>query len=462
MLYRLRSMSGSRTPMLGLSVFLVSVLVVLEWHYDFDFSLGILYILPVMLAATILRRWQIVLAAIFCAYTRGIFTPQETHLEHILRFCMATAAYSACGLLIYQIADSRRSVLTHYIRLRYEQQLRRRAQEQLRLLAESSPAAILTVASTGKIVAANRAAETMLNSDRPLIGQAVRDFAPLFDDALKLPAGIGHISTSATAWARRADGTLFPAATWFSIYGTGERRHLAAILVDTSNEVREREQAQFELLASHDRILAGAVSHEIRNLCSAISVVASNLERNNPVAADPDFVALRNLVAGLKDLASLDLRKRTRSHRVSVHLQDLTEELRVIIGQDWQDIDGEFNWQVPPEFPPVQADRQGLLQALLNLSQNSLRAVEHCDMRSLTIDTTLEAERVILRICDTGSGIDSTEHLFQPFRPGADGSGLGLYVSRALIQSFGGELRFVPTTTGCCFEIAMLPAAEQL
>jgi two-component system sensor kinase FixL len=457
----MRVAGGGRSHVLLIAAALVSVLVLLEWYFDFDFSLGILYIFPVMIAATILTRWQIVIAAAFCAYTRGLFTADETHLEHVLRFCMATIAYTGCGLWIYQIADSRRVVLKHYSRLRYEQRMRRRAQEQLRLLAQSSPAAILTMDCDGKIVAANQAAETMLQSREPLIGQKIQKYVGLFHDALQLPAGMGEIRTSANAWARCADGTLLPVTTWFSIYGEGTTRHLAAIVVDTSNEVREREHAQYEQIVSHDRILASAVSHEIRNLCSAIFVVASNMERSSAIAGDPDFMALKNLAAGLRDLASVDLRNKTRMRVRSVRLQELAEELRVIIGQDWEDIGGEFEWRVADDLPPVRANHQGLIQTLLNLSQNSLRAIQGTAAPRFTIETALHDGRVSLRVCDTGPGIQVTEHLFQPFRPESDGSGLGLYVSRALVESFGGELRFEPTIAGCCFMITLLAAQDE-
>jgi two-component system, LuxR family, sensor kinase FixL len=453
-----RWIGAPRSYILLIAGIVVSVLVLLEWHYDFDFSLGILYIFPVMIAATVLTRWQIVAAALFCAYTRGLFTADETHLEHMLRFCMASIAYMGCGLWIFQITESRRTVLMHYTRLRYEQRMRRRAQEQLRLLAESSPAAILTLDSGGVIVAANRAAETMLQPESELIGADIRRFMPLFYDALDLPSGIGDISTSANAWARRGDGTLVPATTWFSIYGEGPARHLAAIVVDMSNEVREREHAQFEQIVSHDRILASAVSHEIRNLCSAIFVVASNMERSSAIARDPDFIALKNLATGLRDLASVDLRKRARIRLSSVRLQELAEELRVIVGQDWTDIDGEFEWRVPHDLPAVRANRQGLIQTMLNLSQNSLRAMQETPQPRFTIDSSVHEGRVVLRVCDTGPGMRSTENLFQPFRPESDGSGLGLYVSRAMIESFGGELRFEPTTVGCCFVITLTAA----
>lgn len=439
---------------------MVAVLVALEWTFRFDFSLGIVYILPMMFAAAVLNRWQILLAAIFCAYTRGLFITGETPLEEVLRFAMATIAYTGCGLFIYQISESRRVVMTHYTRLRMEQQLRRSAQEQLRLMVESSPAGIFTIDNDGRILAANRAAELMLQSIN-LVGKAIRDFVPLFDNALNLPEEIGNISTSATGWAaRRGDGTMFPVSMWFSIYGEGRHRRLAAIVVDKSNEIRERERAQFQQLANHDRILTGAVSHEIRNLCSAILVVASNLERNNKLSSDADFIAMKNLLKALKELASVDVRKKTNTDTTAVKLQDVGEEMRLFVGQDWQDIGGRFCWNVSNELPMVSINRQNTLQALLNLAQNSLRAVADSSVREMVIDGRVEDEAVVLRVCDTGPGMESTEHLFQPFRPGAEGSGLGLYVSRAMVESFGGRLTYVPTETGCCFEL-MLPIAVQ-
>jgi len=458
---RMRLLGGNRRQILLTAIGLVSILVLLEWFFDFDFSLGILYIFPVMVAAIALTRWQIVLVAAFCAFVRGRFIADETPLEHVLRFCMATIAYTGCGLWIYQIADSRRIVLKHYSRLRYEQRMRRRAQEQLRLLAESSPAGILTLDSEGMVVAANRAAEHMLQTTSPLVGQQIRHYIPLFKDALQLPAGIGEISTSANAWARRHDGSLVPTTTWFSIYGEKTERHLAAIVVDMSNEVREREHAQYEQIVSHDRILASAVSHEIRNLCSAIFVVASNMERSNAIAKDPDFVALKNLAEGLRDLASVDLRRKARVKLSSVRLQELVKEVHVIIGQDWADVEGEFTWDVAENLPAVRANRQGLIQTLLNLSQNSLRAIQDEPHPRFTVETMFQDGKVSLRVCDSGPGMRSTDHLFQPFRPESDGSGLGLYVSRALIESFGGELRFEPTETGCCFVITLIAAHNE-
>ena len=111
------------------------------------------------------------------------------------------------------------------------------------------------------------------------------------------------------------------------------------------------------------------------------------------------------------------------------------------------------NWQQPPQTPTVLAERHGLLQAFLNLAQNSLRAVQGCTVRELSITVSLEHQRVAIRFQDTGPGIAAPERLFEPFQPGADGAGLGLYVSRAVLRSYGGELRYEPQASGSCFVV---------
>ncbi|MCG8399245.1 hypothetical protein LWS67_22425, partial [Bacillus atrophaeus] len=91
---------------------------------------------------------------------------------------------------------------------------------------------------------------------------------------------------------------------WFSVQGDADHRTLAAIVVDMSEDVRERERENFQHLLEHNRLLAGAVSHEIRNLCSAASVVTANLATRPAIRELADFQALGQLVEGLSKLAS--------------------------------------------------------------------------------------------------------------------------------------------------------------
>src|SRR6266852_429609 len=107
-------------------------------------------------------------------------------------------------------------------------------------------------------------------------------------------------------------------------------------------------------------------------------------------------------------------------------------------------------------MPSVLADPHGLLQAFLNLAQNSHRAVLKCPVRELKISAAVQEQKALVRFQDSGPGVAAPEHLFEPFQPGADGSGVGLYVSRAVVRSYGGELRFEPQAAGSCFAVELL------
>jgi len=297
-----------RQHVLPIAAVLVAVLAVVEWKMEVDFSLGILYVIPIAIAATVFSRMEIVALAIFCAFLRGQFTPQATPLEHTLRFAMATLAFSGIGLLVVEMSRNRRVVIAYYSNLKLEQELRRQAEEQLRILAESSPAAILTVNHDGLIGAANRAASQMfgLPDNRSMVGQPVGGFVSALANALKLPSP-RQMRASAWTWGRKMDGSVFPIAAWFSTYGHDDGRHLAAIVVDISEEVRDRERENFRHLLDYNRLLASAVSHEIRNMCSAAAVVSAALGRRPELQGSLDFLALSQLIDGLLRMASFEL-----------------------------------------------------------------------------------------------------------------------------------------------------------
>lgn len=93
-----------------------------------------------------------------------------------------------------------------YAKLKVEQALRERAEHQLRTLAESSPAAIVTLGHDGVVLSANRAAHDVLSVDaqkEALIGQRIDAYVPMFAQALTLSTR--QIRNAAAGWARRAN-----------------------------------------------------------------------------------------------------------------------------------------------------------------------------------------------------------------------------------------------------------------
>jgi C4-dicarboxylate-specific signal transduction histidine kinase len=73
----------------------------------------------------------------------------------------------------------------------------------------------------------------------------------------------------------------------------------------------------------------------------------------------------------------------------------------------------------------------------------------------LTISSVVEPSIVVIRFEDTGVGIADPSGLFRPFDQSATAAGLGLYVSRAILRSFRGDLQHEPSSKGCSFVLSL-------
>ena len=420
-------------------------------------SLGIFYIIPMVMGATVLPWPGIVALAIICSALRSAFDIPSPYIEQLLRFFFATLAYTSAGLLVATLIRNRELTIAHLANIRREQELRREAEEQLRILADSSPAAILTLDGKGIVLAANRAANTlfMIPSGESMKGRAIKKYLPVLQDALQVDPEPDGLRAAAQAQGQRENQEVFLAHTWFSAYATDEGKRLAAIVVDSSEEMRDREEESFHQISEANRMAASAVFHEVRNLSGAFSVMLTNLKERHRIAGDEDFQALQSLATGLEKVASVELQSRVENRLDTVDLTSVLDDLRIVIDQDWREIDGAVQWRIPRATPEVLATRHGLLQVFLNLAHNSHRAVLESPERMLSVTVCEEDNKVIVRFLDSGSGVLAPERLFAPFQPGANGAGLGLYVSRAVVRSYGGDLRFEARETGTCFAVEL-------
>jgi len=98
---------------------------------------------------------------------------------------------------------------------------------------------------------------------------------------------------------------------------------------------------------------------------------------------------------------------------------------------------------------------------LLNLTKNSQRAMADSPRKSLIIQASSQNDRVVLRVIDTGHGVADPASLFQPFQEGAEVVGLGLYLSRAFMRAFDGDIIFEATSAGCCFAVLLATAVNE-
>jgi two-component system, LuxR family, sensor kinase FixL len=438
-----------------------AILVVLtnvaDWLVGRNVSLAALYIVPMMLGAVVLGPVQIAFLAVMCSYLRSLFDTSGSSAELILRFVFAVAAYFVSGLFVSGWVRNHELVRNHLERMQVEQSLRREAEEQLKVMAESSPAAILTVDGEGSVLAANAAANSlfMIPRGETVQGRKIGHYLPVLADALRARIAPAGLRTTAQCQGTRENGEVFLAHMWFSLYDTSEGNRLAAIVVDSSEEMRAREEEGLRQLLTGNRIMATALSHEVRNFCGVLARLCESLSRTHNLTQDRDFQQIVNLIDGLEQMASLKLQTKSQAMLEPVPLKEVLDNLRIVIEAEWREIGGKVRWCLPAEIPQVLAEPHGLLQAFLNLVQNSHRAVQAETLRLLNVTVARELKKVVVRFEDSGPGIQAPETLFQPFQAGASGSGLGLYVSRSIVRSYGGDLKFEPHPQGCTFAVEL-------
>lgn len=132
----------------------------------------------------------------------------------------------------------------------------------------------------------------------------------------------------------------------------------------------------------------------------------------------------------------------------------------------------EPRFALAPDMPPVPLDRVQIGQVVVNLVRNAMEAMDEAPRRDLLVTTgTVAPGRVEIAVADTGPGIaaEVRGRLFSPFvttKPG--GMGVGLAISRAVVEEHGGELRCAPNPGGgSVFRIILpviprsMPGAEE-
>ena len=127
-----------------------------DWAFGRNISLAALYIVPVMVGAVVLHPVETATLAVVCSYSRHCFETPGSSVEESLRFVFAALAYLASGLFVTELVRNHELVTEHLDRIRVEQNLRRDLEEQLRVLVDSSPAAILTVDREGGVTTSDR------------------------------------------------------------------------------------------------------------------------------------------------------------------------------------------------------------------------------------------------------------------------------------------------------------------
>lgn len=454
---------------------LIAIVALFDWQLS-DMSIGFLYLLPILLTSAALRNWQILAMAVLCGYLREAMDPSQggprAFVAQILyglnpsdwaagstgRLLVSTIGFAMTGFFVAELNHRRRRLAAHLAERERQILLREDAERQLRILIETSPLAILTLDEHGVVRLANESAHELLGSEtNSLPGQPIAPYLPFLDRMLHSHRGGPNIRTNVECSGQRLGGEVFLAHVWLSTFRTSAGPGLAAVVWDASENLRDREGAGLDSMMATSRVLIGAMSHEIRNLASAAASAHLALGSLDGISGNEQYHALGSLIRGLEKIASSGLRLASDRERVVADLGTVLDETRIVIEPTLRESGVRVVWEIAPGLPLVQADHHSLLQVLVNLARNSRQALEQAETREVRIWAGLEKDLVVVRFRDTGPGVAHPEDLFQPFQPGAHSHGIGLYISRAILRSHGGGLRYEPEPGGSCFAVELWP-----
>jgi two-component system sensor kinase FixL len=218
--------------------------------------------------------------------------------------------------------------------------------------------------------------------------------------------------------------------------------------------------------------MASVLAHEINQPLTAISHNCDSLL--SATHAQPDEVVREtlqdiydqsqragNIIHSLRQMMRKDTPRTT-----SVDINQLVEETVRLTTPEARENLVSVSLELAPDLPRVMIDPTQIQQVLVNLERNGVDAIRHrgSELRSLIISTALSDEGFIdVSVMDSGSGItpEIEKSLFRSFQTSkADGMGMGLSISRSIVEAHGGRLWLDKPTKGMTTFKFSLPVNE--
>jgi PAS domain S-box-containing protein len=278
---------------------------------------------------------------------------------------------------------------------------------------------------------------------------------------------------------RRADG----AYRWFVHRAVPLRDEQGGVVkwYGTTTDIEDRRHTEEALQEAQDKFarltriqamgeLAAAIAHEVNQPLTAI-VTNANFSLRQLKASNPNLDELRTAITeiandGTRASAVISrirgLLTKGTPRRTDVNVNPIIQAVIALLRNELSRNRISLRTDLAPNLPRVQGDAVQLQQVLINLIMNAVEAMRPSTERprKLVIRSAKNADGVLVQVQDSGPGIEPElrDRIFEPFfTTKAEGTGMGLAISRSIIESHGGELSLAPASQGVLFQFA-LPA----
>jgi PAS domain S-box-containing protein len=226
----------------------------------------------------------------------------------------------------------------------------------------------------------------------------------------------------------------------------------------------QQELARFSRIATAAEMVSG-IAHEVNQPLSIINNnIGGILERSKSMKIDAE------IIQKLEETAEQVNRTGNMIHRLrnffnhgalektAIDLNQCIRNLLSLIQFKLKKNNVQVKLKLNPDLPKIYADKIQIEQALLNIIQNSLEAMERQTNNEICIITDY-AQNATITISDTGPGIDGSikERIFEAFVTGKqNGMGMGLALSRSTLEAHGGALTLEASSQqGTCFKLTL-------
>jgi PAS domain S-box-containing protein len=234
-----------RSRVLAIAAAMIALIALLDWKVAREMSFGFLYFFPVFLVASSYGQWQIAVVAAICAILREWVGPFD-RTYFLPRLFLAWGSFTAAGWLVRGILANFRKVREQLVEIQARDRLLQDSEEQLRVLIETSSAAILTLNEGGKVIQANEAASRLLGTEKgALLGQNMADYLPALRQ-VPSDQSAPVFRTTMECSARRQNGEAFLAKVCFSTYAFSGEPRLTAVVTENELSVNDLPETQAE------------------------------------------------------------------------------------------------------------------------------------------------------------------------------------------------------------------------